>query len=127
MGSGKGTFLANKLLDLPLSATAFSAAATLYVGLFTATPVAGGGGVEVTGGSYVRFSVTNNVANFPASSGGAKSNGTAWTFVTATGAWGTITGIGIFDASTSGNMYYFADLVANKTVGNGDVFSIPAG
>ncbi|MGB2469903.1 MAG: phage tail fiber protein, partial [Flavobacteriales bacterium] len=42
----------------------------------------------------------------------------------ATGAWGTITHFGIFDASSSGNLLYHGALTASKTIATGDVLKI---
>lgn len=129
MASGKSTYWANKLLDLVLGATAFSAPATIYAALFTAAPTAGGGGTEATGGSYARKDSTNNGTNFPAASGGVKSNGTAITFVTATANWSSGSNqvaAALFDAVTSGNMLYFGDLTVAKPVLNGDTASFAA-
>jgi hypothetical protein len=122
------TYLANKALDRLLSAAAYTPDATLYVALFTVLPTAAGtGGTEVTGGSYARGAVTNDATNFPAASGGAKSNGTVITFPAATADWGTIVGFGIYDASTVGNLLYFSALTTAREVLNLDTFKFPAG
>ena len=60
-------------------------------------------------------------------SGDTASNNAAIEFATATGSWGTITHIAVFDASTSGNMVCYAALSASKTIETGDVFRVPAG
>lgn len=125
MAGSLSDFLENELLDHVLSAATYTAPATLYVALFTAAPTDAGGGTEVTGGSYVRLAVTNNATNFPAASGGAKSNGVVFTFVTATANWGTVVAMGIFDAVTAGNLLFWADLTVNKAVNNGDTASFP--
>lgn len=119
-------YLENKVLDHVFGATAYSAPGTLYVGLFTAAPTDAGGGTEVTGGSYARASVTNNTSNFPNASGGAKSNGNAITFATATADWGTVVAAGIFDAGTSGNLIAWCT-VTSQSVPSGVTASIPAG
>lgn len=123
----KSTVEANKNIDLRYGDGAYSKPATVYLALFTAAPGVGGGGTEVTGGSYVRLAVTNNLANFPDAAAGIKSNGVAFTFIQATAAWGTVIAVGIFDASTAGNLLDFANLTTPKTVGNGDVLSFPIG
>jgi hypothetical protein len=92
-----------------------------YVGLFTAAPGEAGGGTEVSGGSYVREAVTFTV------SGNAATNDAAIEWPTATGTWGTITHVAVFDASTSGNMLVYASLTSSKTIASGDVLRIPAG
>ena len=92
-----------------------------YLGLFTAAPSDTGGGTEVAGSGYAREAVTFTV------SGDTASNNAAIEFATATGSWGTITHIAVFDASTSGNMVCYAALSASKTIETGDVLRVPAG
>ena len=48
-------------------------------------------------------------------------------FPQATGSWGTVTHIGIWDASSSGNMLYYTALDASKTIATGDILKIAAG
>jgi hypothetical protein len=105
MPGSKSNFLELELLDHVLGGSAYAAPGTLHVALFTAAPTDAGGGTEVTGGSYARVAVTNNLTNFP--SANPKVNGTAITFPLATADWGTIVAFGIFDASTSGNLLYW--------------------
>lgn len=101
--------------------------ATVYIGLFTAAPTVAGGGTEVAGGSYARVAVTNDATNWPDAVARAKSNAVALAFAQATGSWGTVTHVGIFDALTVGNLQDFATLVASKTVQNGDVVQFGIG
>lgn len=128
MASGKATYWANKLLDLILGATAFSAPANIFPALYTVTPGAGGGGTEATSGSYARPSVTNNATNFPASSGGVKTvPGVAINFAAATADWSSgsnMVGLALLDAVTAGNFLYFGDLTVAKPVKNGDTAQI---
>lgn len=127
MAGSFSDFLENELLDHVFGGAAYSAPATLYVGLYTVAPTDSGGGTEVTGGSYARVSVTANSTNFPASSGGAIANGTTITFPTATANWGTVVAFGIFDAASAGNLLAWADLAANKAVDDGDTASFAVG
>lgn len=134
-------FLENKIVDFlfrgqALGITGASAAAgtgptNLYVGLYTANPTDVAGGTEVTGGSYARVTVASALANWAgtqaaastvASSGtsGTTSNNGAITFPTPTANWGSVTGFGIFDASTAGNLLIWGALTTTKTVNNGD-------
>ena len=134
-------FLENKIIDWLFRAQAIgitgatagvgSGPATLYVGLLTATPTDGTAGTEVTGGSYARVAVTSSLANWAgtqaaasttASSGtsGTTSNNAAITFPAPAANWGTITGLGIYDASTGGNLLIYSALTTSKTVNNGD-------
>ncbi len=121
-------YLENEILDHIFGGSAWAAPANLHLALFTVAPNdAGTGGTEVTGGAYVRLSVTNSLANFPAASGGTKSNANALDFIEATANWGTIVFVGIYDAASAGNYLGGAPLAANKTINTGDVFRIKAG
>lgn len=93
-----------------------------YVGLFTADPTdTGSGATEISGNAYARVSATFTV------SGNAATTSAAVEFAAATGSWGTISHIGIFDASTGGNLIAHSALTASKAIANGDVFRIPSG
>ena len=127
MAGSKSDYLENKVLDAVLGQVALPSIPTVWVGLYTVAPTDAGGGTEVTGGSYIRKSVTNNVTNFPAASGGAKSNGTEIIFIEATGSWGTVLAFGIFDAETLGNLLYWADLTTPKAIGAGDTAKFAVG
>jgi hypothetical protein len=128
MAGGKSNFLELELLDHVLGNAAYSAPATTYVALFTATPSDTGGGTEVSGNAYARVAVTNNATNWPAASAGSKSNGTAVTFPTATpSGWGVVTSFGIFDAASAGNLLYWGPLTANRTVAAADTPSFAIG
>jgi len=93
-----------------------------YVGLFTADPTdTGSGATEITGNNYSRVSATFSV------SGATATTTAAVEFAAATGSWGTISHIGIFDASSGGNLIAHSALSASKAIGTGDVFRIPTG
>jgi hypothetical protein len=120
----KSLSYANSVLDALFGS---GTPATLYVGLYTAAPNADGtGGTEVTGGSYARVAVTNNATNWPAASGGVKSNANAITFAAATANWGSVVSAGVFAALSGGTPYYFGNLDVARTVNNGDAFSFAA-
>ena len=114
-------FLETEILDHVFAGAAYTAPGTKYIGLFTAAPGETGGGTEVSGNGYTRKSITF------ATSGATTSNNAAVEFPTATGTWGTITHVGIFDAASSGNLMVYATLTASKTVASGDVFRVPSG
>ena len=110
-------------LQYLLTAGSITRPTAWYVGLFTSYPTYTGSlSNEVSGNAYastaVAFSVTNDLATnsaaveFPAASGGN---------------WGTITHIGVIDASTSGNMIIHSALTTAKAINDGDVFRIPTG
>lgn len=127
MAGSKSDYLENKVLDHVLGGGDYTRPATVYIALYTVAPTDAGGGTEVTGGSYVRKSVTNNATNFPAAASGAKSNGTEIVFVEATASWGTAVAFGIFDAETAGNLLYWADLTTSKAIGSGDTAKFAVG
>jgi len=119
MSNAKTDYLENELLDHVLNGLAYTPPSDIYVGLFTTMPNDDGtGGVEVSGGSYARELVVFTVA-----SAGQVANNGAVTFTQATALWGTVLGMGLFDASTSGNLLYYGTLAASKTVDNGDTIS----
>lgn len=134
-------FLENKIIDWLLrgqaigitgaSAAAGTGPTSTYMGLLTAAPSDTGGGTEVTGGSYARVTVASSLANWAgtqaaastvASSGntGTTSNNGAITFPGPTANWGVVTHIGIYDATSAGNLLFWAALTTSKTINNGD-------
>ena len=120
--SEMSNFLENALINATLRATTYTSPSTVYVALFTTDPTDAASGTEVTGGSYARTSVT-----FAAPSNGASASSADCTFPTCTSTWGTVSHIGIFDASTSGNLLYHTPLDTSKTIETGDIFKIASG
>ena len=125
MAGSKSDYLENKVLDLLLGSVAYAIPATLYLALFTVALGDAGGGTEVAGGSYVRTAIANNLTNFPAAAAGVKRNGTVFAWPTASASWGTVVAVGIFDASTAGNLLFWATLPTAKLVDLGDTLSLP--
>lgn len=110
------------LLKWSLTTDSVTRPTTWYVALFTSDPTDAGSGTEVSGNAYARTSVTFSVTDDTASNTGNV------TFPTASGGnWGTVSHIGIYDASTSGNLWYHGSLTASKVVNNGDTFQITTG
>ena len=127
MAGSKSDYLENKLLDHVLGGADYTRPATVYVALYTVAPTDAGGGTEVSGGAYARVAVTNNATNFPAASGGAKSNGTEIIFPEATASWGTVVALAILDAAAAGNFLYWADLTTSKAIASGDTVKFAVG
>ena len=123
--AGFSDYLEDKVLDHVFGVTAYTAPGTLYVGLYTAAPSDSGGGTEVSGGSYARKSMPAMTVS--GTSPTEATNGAAVEFITATDSWGTVTHVGVFDASSSGNLLAWAALTVSKTVSSGDVFRFDAG
>jgi hypothetical protein len=92
-----------------------------YIALFTSDPGETSGGTEVSGGGYVRQSVSFTV------SGDTATNSAAVEFPEATASYGTVTHIAVMDASTAGNQIAYAALSASKAIDTGDILRIPAG
>jgi hypothetical protein len=118
----KTNYLETQLLNHVLRAVPYSAPSSVYVALFTAAPSDAGGGTEVTGGSYARQTVT-----FTAPAPDSVENTADVNFPIATADWGTIVAFAIMDAASAGNMLYFANLAASRTVLTNDQFRFPAG
>ena len=93
-----------------------------YVALFTSNPAEDASGTEVStsGTAYARQSVTFSV------SGNTATNTAAIEFPTATASYGTVTHVGVFDASSAGNLIAYAALTTSKAIDTGDVLRLPA-
>ena len=100
--------------------------ASLHVGAFTASLAADGTnlGTEISGSGYARASVS--ASSFTESPNGTFTSNAQIAFPTASGSWGTIVSIGLFDAATSGNLLVFDDLASSAAVTTGIVLTIPA-
>lgn len=124
------TDVLNDVLDSRFGAGAAGstdAPTTYYVGLSTTTPTSSGGNVtEPSGNGYAPVAVTNNATNFPPAAAGAKTNGVAITFPTATGSWGAITYVIVKDAPT-GAVVGFAPLGTPRSIAAGAVPTLAVG
>ena len=120
--SAMSDYLENAVLDHVLRNTAYTAPTTVYVALFTTSPGESGSGTEVSGGAYVRKAVT-----FGAAASGQISNSLDLEFDQATASWGTVSHIGIMDASTAGNLLFHGALAVSKAIDSGDIFRIVTG
>jgi len=118
-----------EVLDKLYGGTDFTPPASYYIGLFTTNPGDDGtGGTEVSGSGYARVQVVNNVTNFPAASGGSKSNGTVITFPAASGgSWGTVVGFGLFDAASGGNLLGVGTISPGVLISDGETRNFPIG
>lgn len=117
-------YLETKVLDHVFGGTAYTAPSTLYVALFTAVTDGEAGTVtevSTSGTAYARQSVTFTT------SGNTASNDAGVEYATATASYGTVTHVGIYDASTAGNLLCYASLSSSKSIDTGDVFRIPTG
>jgi hypothetical protein len=128
------TYLEDLVLNYAYGNATPPSIATRYVGLSTTLPNAAGGNItEPTIGTngYTRVAYTNNTTNFPTTAADAKSNATAITFPTSTGAWLAGAALGYFffsDAATGGNILDYATLNSPQMVaGSGATISFAIG
>jgi hypothetical protein len=121
MSNAASNYLENAALKWALTADAVTRPTTWYIGLFTSDPTDAGSGTEVTGGSYERTAVSFSVTADTAT------NSASVTFPTATGDWGLIGFIGVYDAQTSGNLLFHGAVAVAKSILSGDTFQISTG
>lgn len=93
-----------------------------YLALYIAAPSDAGGGTEVSGNGYAR-----QLVEFDAAASGAAANSNVPQFAASGGAWGTVTHFGVFDASSGGNLMFWAPLATSRVVNNGDTLEFAAG
>ena len=116
-------YLETKVLDHVFGGTAYTAPATLYLGLHTSNPAEDNSGTEVStsGTAYARQTVTFTT------SGDTTSNTAAVEYPTATASYGTVSHVGVYDAASAGNLLAYGALTTSKAIATGDVLRIPAG
>jgi hypothetical protein len=131
--SALSNYLESDLLDLIFNKDAYTGPTT-YVSLYTTDPTDADTGTEVTGGSYARVLVYDNLSGTPDwdlaavdGIGYLVDNSDDITFPTATVAWGTVTHFGIHDAVTAGNLLFHGALDSSQVVGIGGIFKFLAG
>jgi hypothetical protein len=131
------TYLRTRLLQQSIGkAPSTSWNSLTYAGLFVTAPSESGAssGVEVQGTGYERKPIANTAWTSPNSLGQiSNANDITWT---AGGVWAGTSGastampivsVGLFDASSSGNLLWFGPLSASVTMVNTDTFTISAG
>lgn len=127
---GCSDYLANQLIDKLFRGQTYSWPATLYHRLLTAAPSNAGGGTEVSGGSYARVARNSTLALWSATNapgttdlstgtGGRSSNNTDIIWPAPTANWGTAGWTAENDASSGGNLLFWAPLASPVTVNSG--------
>jgi hypothetical protein len=124
-------YVENQILNCYLNQTNITAPTAIHLGLFTANPSASdegsSGGTEVSGNNYSRVAITDKFGT-ASGTGGSLSSATDITGFSADGGnWGTVTGIGIFDSASGGELLFWTALDSSATVNDGDSFQISAG
>jgi hypothetical protein len=90
-----------------------------WIGLFTALPVAGVGGTEVTGGDYARVEVVSATGNWAAPSNGVTANSLPIKYAIPSADWGDVLGAGAWSASSGGTLLLFGPISPTKTIFSG--------
>lgn len=123
-------YLEQRIVDFVLNSNAeftFTSPTNVYVALFTADPSDAGGGTEVSGVDYARVD-SGSFSTMTGVTTGITSNLAEIAFAQAgAGGWGTVTAVGLFDASTAGNLLYHGGLTVDKLVDANDTFKIAIG
>lgn len=116
---GISTYLANELLDHIFKVGGgYSQPGQIWVALADTTIIDTTTGTTISepGENYVR----KQHEAYDAAASGASENDGAITFITADAAWGAVSDVALIDASSTGNILFYAALDAGKTIGNGD-------
>lgn len=123
MAGSFSDYLEDKLLKHVFTNTGYTSPSSLYLALYTTAPSDAGGGTELAGDGYTRKAVSFSVSGTTT----LATNSAAVEFDAATGAWGTIVAVGVFDASSSGNLLAWSELATSKTISTGDILRVPSG
>jgi len=135
MPDNLSNYLESALLNHSFGKTAFTMPATVAAALFTSTATAS----ELEAGTltnqvansngYARVTINPGTQITASAGGGALTTSADITFPTATGSWGTVRWVAFMDSATygTGNVLWFGQLTADKTIESGDVFKILAG
>jgi hypothetical protein len=115
---------ANKILDHINGKTAYTMPAHLYMAAFVTDPSTGGS--EVSGGGYARVEL--DPADWEAAADGVAVLAGNVDFPVATGNWGTVSYLALFDAAEGGHILRCTSLLdTTQAIGYGDTLRIPAG
>ena len=126
--AGKSDYLEDAVLNHVLTGTAYTSPnATLYISLHTGDPLDDNSGATevdsvVDDTAYVRQS-----AAFSAAASGVAATSTAQTFVAVVYGSGaapyTVTHVGVYDASSAGNLLFSSALTPARTLNVGEIAS----
>ena len=94
----------------------------IYIALFTSNPTDSISGIELSADSYQRKLVT-----FGAAFSGSMTNNAEVLFDQATTDWGTVTGFGLYDQFTNGNLLFYGSLSSPVVVNYGESLRFQSG
>jgi hypothetical protein len=110
-------YLSDTLVKLLFKNTGtLSALANVYVGLFTTQADCCQNGAEVSGNNYSRVAVAAASWTQLPATGSRIQNAATVTFPAPSASWGAVTGVGLFDASSAGNLLFAGPLEPAQTV-----------
>jgi hypothetical protein len=121
-------YLEKKFVDHLTGVASYTAPSTLYLALYSATPSDSGGGTELTSGTapgYSRQAVTFNA--YAASIADKALSSNAPVFTASGGNWPNVTHVGIFDASTAGNLLWYGAMTAAEQINDLGTLTFNAG
>lgn len=126
--NAKSNYTAGKLLDHLFGISSWTVPATVYIALMTANPTDAGGGTEVStsGTAYARQSVALDPAQWTRTNNEV-TNDNDIAFAEATDDYGIVTGHAAYDASSAGNLLWWAALSPSQTINSGSQFAFDAG
>lgn len=129
MALGLTHYTAERMLNKLLGITDYTPAANHHFGAFTVNPADAEATAytECTNAGYGRVSKTNNDTTWADWASGAKVCAVEVAFAAATENWTELVGIGVWDASTSGNLLGWGALASPITILDTEVLTIPAG
>lgn len=123
--SAFSNYVEDKIVDVFLRLGSHTGSAP-YVALFTVDPTDDTTTALANEATYTNY--TRKAATYTASSNGVTQNTAQIDFpANGGGTSTTITHVGVFDASVSGNLLFHAPLTASKTLQPNDVLSFAAG
>ncbi len=105
-----------------LRSTTLTSPGQMYAALATAVSAGGVTITEVSGFAYARQAV-----NFAAPVAGVFTSSSDVVFPQATGAWGTVTYVVLYDAPTGGNAWEYAPMGTPRTITAGMILELLAG
>lgn len=133
MPATMSTLEERRILDAVFGGQTLTLGATVYFGLFLSLPDdSGATGLEVSGNGYARVPIANTTVSFANATTSAGFVTSKWNAVAInfnqdiTSDWGQVIGLGVFDALSSGNMLWLADITPFRTIQVGDTASVPA-
>ena len=114
------------ILEYMMGGNEWSQPSYMCVSLHVTTNTSTSPGTEVTTGTGYTRMTFGAWSSATAADPSVVANSAAITWATATGAWGTIISLGLYDTITGGTYYGYVSLATHKTIAANDVARIAA-